>query len=94
MGSSFLAYSEIKIMLHFWFTSFNQNKKAVALNKTTACELFSLRPMIFLKSAELPRTATSYASHCNNKQKLTTIKNIIWFSTNELKIQTSCQPIL
>ena len=85
LGSSFLAYSEIKIVIPFWFTSFNQNKKAVALNKTTACELFSLRPMIFLKSAELPSTATSYASHWHNKQIQISNQTKIGFSTCKLK---------
>ncbi len=86
LGSSFLAYREIKIAGKFWFTSFNQNKKAVDLHKTTASELFSLRPMIFLKSAELPSTTTSYASHWHNKQiqKIKIIK--IKFSTCKLKM--------
>jgi hypothetical protein len=54
----------------------NQNKKAVDLcksTKTTACETLSHRPMIFLKSTELPRTMTSYASHWKTKM----INNLI-----------------
>jgi hypothetical protein len=64
VGSSFQAYSEMKDLI--WFATINQNKKAVDScnnTKTTACETLSHRPIIFLKSTELPRTMTSYASH-------------------------------
>jgi len=74
-GSFFQAYGEMKDL--FWFTSFNQNKKAVGLcenTKTTAREILSHRPMIFLKSTELPRTMASYASHWKTKM----INNLIY----------------
>jgi hypothetical protein len=73
-GSFFQAYSEMKVS--FWLSGFNQNKKAVDLcdcTKTTARETLSHRPMIFLRSTELPRTITSYASHWKTK----IINNII-----------------
>ena len=60
LGSFFQAYRGMNKF--FWFTTINQNKKAVDLckyTKTTARERCSHRPTIFLKCNELPRTMQS-----------------------------------